>query len=447
MTAGANRAALAPGDFVAPAGLLLAFAAAHIAARRFAPGADPALLPVTALLAGVGLAFVTRLDPTLAASQTVWLFVGVALLAATLIFVPSLERLARYKYTIMLTGLVLLLLPAIVGREINGAKLWLRVGGLSFQPSEIAKILLVLFLAAYLAEFREVLSVSTRKVLGLHLPAARHLGPLLLMWAVSLFVLVAEKDLGSSLLFFGVFLVMLTAATGRSAYAIVGTVLFAIGATAAFFLFEHVRTRVGIWIDPFADAAGKGYQLVQSLFALAAGGLIGVGPGRGMPTRIPFVVTDFIFSADRRGARPARRRGPHHLLPRVLPAGSGHRGAGTLRHGRADGHRPGGDHRTADVRHRRRRHAPHPAHRHHAALRELRRLLGGGELHPPRAADARGRRRAGRGFRARRHRPDRWSGPPGTRPPSQRRGVALFAAVSRARRSTSPTCRWSRPRR
>lgn len=297
LTAGASRATLTPSDFVAPAGLLLAFAAAHIAARRFAPGADPALLPITALLAGVGLAVVTRLDSALAASQTVWLFVGVTLLAATLIFVPSLERLARYKYTIMLTGLVLLVLPAIVGREINGAKLWLRVGGLSFQPSEIAKILLVLFLAAYLAEFREVLSVSTRKVLGLHLPAARHLGPLLLMWAVSLFVLVAEKDLGSSLLFFGVFLVMITAATGRSAYAIVGAVLFVLGATAAYFLFAHVRTRVGIWIDPFADAAGKGYQLVQSLFALAAGGLIGVGPGRGMPTRIPFVVTDFIFSA------------------------------------------------------------------------------------------------------------------------------------------------------
>jgi peptidoglycan glycosyltransferase len=131
----------------------------------------------------------------------------------------------------------------------------------------------------------------------MHVPPARHLGPLLLMWAVSLVVLVAEKDLGSSLLFFGVFLVMLTVATGRVSYALAGAVLFAIGATAAYFAFAHVRTRVGIWIDPFGDAADKGYQLVQSLFALAAGGVIGVGPGRGMPTRIPFVVTDFIFSA------------------------------------------------------------------------------------------------------------------------------------------------------
>ncbi|HEY5505931.1 MAG TPA: FtsW/RodA/SpoVE family cell cycle protein, partial [Coriobacteriia bacterium] len=194
-------------------------------------------------------------------------------------------------------GLVLLLMPAVIGREINGAKLWLRIGSFSFQPAEIAKICIVLFLAAYLSEYREVLSVSTRKFLGLHLPAARHLGPLVLMWAVSLVVLVAEKDLGSSLLFFGVFLVMITVATGRWSYAVVGSVLFAFGATAAFFMFAHVRVRVDIWLHPFADAAGTGYQLVQSLFAFAAGGLTGVGPGRGLPTRIPFVVTDFIFSA------------------------------------------------------------------------------------------------------------------------------------------------------
>jgi cell division protein FtsI/penicillin-binding protein 2/cell division protein FtsW (lipid II flippase) len=296
LIAGASHAVVAA-DLIAPAGLLLAFVAAHLTARRFAPGADPVLLPLTALLSGVGLAFVTRLDPGLAASQTVWLLSGVALLAVTLALVPSLESLARYKYTIALTGVVLLVLPAIVGREINGAKLWLRIGSLSFQPSEIAKILIVIFLAAYLSDFREVLSVSTRRVFGLHVPAARHLGPLLLMWAVSLFVLVAEKDLGSSLLFFGVFLVMIATATGRPAYVIVGAVLFFAGATAAYFLFAHVRTRVGIWIDPFADAAGKGYQLLQSLFSLAAGGIIGVGPGRGLPTRIPFVVTDFIFSA------------------------------------------------------------------------------------------------------------------------------------------------------
>ena len=280
-----------------PGALLLAFLFAHLAVRRFAKNADPGLLPIVFVLAGVGLAVVTRLDPKLAASQVVWLFTGVAALVLTLALVPSLERLARYKYTVMVTGLVLLLLPAFIGREINGAKLWIRFGGMSFQPGEIAKILIVLFLAAYLAENRELLSVSTRRVLGIRFPEPRTMGPLLLMWIVSLLVLVFERDLGSSLLFFAIFLVMLYAATGRAAYVVVGLALFSAGATTAYFLFTHVQTRVDIWLHPFADAAGKGYQLVQSLFALAAGGITGTGLGRGLPTRIPFVTTDFIFSA------------------------------------------------------------------------------------------------------------------------------------------------------
>ncbi len=294
---GGLRSDITAADLISPAGLLVAFAVAHIAVRRFAPGADPVLLPIVALLSGIGLAFITRLDPTLAASQTMWLFGGVVVMIATLMAVPSLARVARYKYTVAIVGIVLLVLPAIVGREVNGAKLWLRFGQVSFQPSEVAKVLMVLFLAAYLAENREVLSVSTRRLAGVWLPSAKHLGPLLAMWAVSLFVLIGEKDLGSSLLFFGVFLAMLHVATGRPAYTIAGVVLFAAGATAAYFLFAHVRTRIGIWIDPFADAADKGYQIVQSLFSLAAGGIFGVGPGRGMPEHIPFVATDFIFAA------------------------------------------------------------------------------------------------------------------------------------------------------
>jgi cell division protein FtsW (lipid II flippase) len=220
-------------DLAVPAGLIAAFVAAHIAVRLTAPKADPVLLPLTALLSGIGIAYVTRLDPELARSQVVWLFAGVGVLVLTLVSVRSLERLARYKYTIMLGGILLLVLPALVGREVNGAKLWLRFGGLSFQPGEVAKILVVLFLAAYLAENREVLSVSTRKFLGVWLPPLRQLGPLLLMWAVSLFVMIAEKDLGSSLLFFGIFLVMIYAATGRISYVLVGVALFAVGAFAA----------------------------------------------------------------------------------------------------------------------------------------------------------------------------------------------------------------------
>lgn len=297
LVAAQSSSALVLRDFAVPTGLIAAFVLAHLALRRFAPAADPVLLPITALLCGIGLAFITRLKPDLATSQLTWIFVGVATMIATLAVVPSLERLARYKYTIMLGGIVLLLLPAFVGTEVNGAKLWLRVGGYSFQPAEIAKILIVLFLAAYLAEFREVLSVSTTRVAGVWLPPARQLGPLLAMWAVSLLVLVMEKDLGSSLLFFGVFLVIIYVATGRIAYVLAGMGLFSIGATAAYMLFGHVQTRVAIWLDPFADAAGRGYQLVQSLFAFAAGGMIGTGIGNGYPLRIPFVETDFIFSA------------------------------------------------------------------------------------------------------------------------------------------------------
>ena len=284
-------------DIVVPLGLFASFVVAHVAARFLAPGADPALLPLAFLLSGVGLGTITRLDAELASSQVLWVLAGVVALVATLAAVPSLERLARYKYTIALVGIALLVLPALIGVEVNGAKLWLRFAGMSFQPAEIAKILIVVFLAAYLAEKREVLSVSTRRALGVWLPPAKHLGPLLFMWAISLVVLVAEKDLGSSLLFFGVFLVMIYAATGRPAYVAVGAGLFAVGASIAYAMFGHVQQRVEIWLDPFADAADRGYQLAQSLFALAAGRIIGVGIGKGLPGRIPFVETDFIFTA------------------------------------------------------------------------------------------------------------------------------------------------------
>ncbi len=160
-----------------PAALLVAFVIAHLAVRRFAPQADPALLPAAFVLSGLGLAFVTRLDRELAASQVMWLFIGVAALVITLIAVPSLERLARYKYTIMLVGIVLLVLPALIGREINGAKLWIKFGGFTFQPGELAKIFIILFLAAYLAENREMLSVSTRRVLGLAAARASNARP------------------------------------------------------------------------------------------------------------------------------------------------------------------------------------------------------------------------------------------------------------------------------
>ena len=280
-----------------PIGLFVAFAIAHLAVRRFAPGADPALLPITFLLSGIGIAFVTRLASNLANSQIAWLFLSVAAMIATLIAVPSIERLAEYKFTIGLAGIVLLLLPMLIGTERGGSKLWLSLGPFSFQPGEIAKILIVLFLAAYLAENRELLSASTRHIGPFSIPRPRMLAPLLVMWGISLLVVIFEKDLGSALLFFSFFVIMLFVCTGRVGYVIVSIVLLAIAALGCYREFAHVRTRVDIWVDPFEDPSGKGLQIVQSLFSLADGGLAGSGIGRGMPTLIPVVESDFIFSA------------------------------------------------------------------------------------------------------------------------------------------------------
>jgi len=280
-----------------PTALFALFIALHLIVRFTAPGADAVLLPLTFVLTGTGIGFIMRLVPDLAINQILWLVISVIAAALALFIVPSLEKVGRYKYLLMITGLILLLLPAFIGTEINGSKLWITIGGFSIQPGEIARIFIILFLASYLAENREMLSISTKKILGIPLPEVRTLGPLVLMWAISFLILIYETDLGSSLLFFCIFLVMLYAATGRFSYVMVGSGLFAIGAVIAYRLFYHVQTRVAIWLDPFADAMDSGYQLVQSLFAFAAGGLFGTGPGAGLPTRIPFVDTDFIFAA------------------------------------------------------------------------------------------------------------------------------------------------------
>lgn len=280
-----------------PLSLFGLFAAAHVALRFLAPNADPALLPLAFVLSSIGIAFITRLSPDKAFTQIAWLFLSIVALIAVLYFVPSLERLGNYKYVLMATGIILMMLPAFIGREINGSKLWLRIGPLSIQPGEIARILIILFLAAYLAENREMLSISTRRFLGIPIPEFKTLGPLIFMWALSFLVLISEKDLGSSLLFFCIFLIMLYCATGRLSYVFIGLLLFAAGAVAAYMMFGHVQTRVDIWMHPFKDPAGKAYQLVQSLFAFADGGLFGKGIGAGLPTRIPFVDTDFIFAA------------------------------------------------------------------------------------------------------------------------------------------------------
>lgn len=282
-----------------PIGIFVAFIIAHIATRKFAPGADPALLPLVFALSGIGIAFVTRLAPELAFNQVIWLFLGVACMVLVLALARNLDRTPNYKYTLMIVGFLLLLSPLVpgLGQEINGSRIWLHVAGFSFQPGEIAKIVIVLFLAGYLASNREMLSVFTWRVGPFNLPDIRTLLPLLLMWVVALLIVIFQKDLGSALVFFFVFIVMLYVATGKKFYLVIGLGLIAIGAVGAFLAFDHVQVRVQNWLDPFADASNTGYQLVQSIFSIADGDLFGVGIGRGLADQIPVVESDFIFAA------------------------------------------------------------------------------------------------------------------------------------------------------
>lgn len=294
LTAGA---AISFETLAVPIGLFAAFAAAHIAVRILAPGADPAILPIVFILSGIGITFVTRLAPALAISQLIILFVSVALMVGTLALVKNLDVVMRYKYTFGIIGIILLMLPIFIGTTISGSKLWIRIAGFTIQPGEFAKVFIVLFLAGYLAENREMLSISNRKILGFKIPRLRLLLPLFAVWGVCLLVVVFERDLGSAVLFYTIFLLMLYVATGRFSYVVIGLALLAVGAVGAYKFLSHVQVRFQVWLDPFKDAQGQGYQIVQSLFSLADGGLVGVGIGNGMANNIPVVESDFIFSA------------------------------------------------------------------------------------------------------------------------------------------------------
>jgi cell division protein FtsW (lipid II flippase) len=296
------------------ASLAALFGAAHLAVRLLAPAADPLLLPCAALLNGVGLVLQRRLDlaaadravqlkkqvPTgHAGQQLLWTLLGVLLFVAILAAVRDHRSLDRYRYTFAAVGLALLLAPSVLPArfsEVNGARIWIRVAGFSLQPSELAKLCLIVFFASYFVAKRELLSLATRRVAGLNLPRARDLGPVLLAWGASLAVLVREKDLGSSLLFFGIFVVMLYVATERTSWLLIGLALFSAGAVLAYKMFGHVRARVDVWLDPWRYASNRGYQLTQGLFGLATGGLTGTGLGNGRPDTVPYAGTDFIFA-------------------------------------------------------------------------------------------------------------------------------------------------------
>jgi cell division protein FtsW (lipid II flippase) len=296
------------------AGFALIYGVAHGVIRWLAPYADPVILPCVALLNGLGLVLIRRLDLGTAADarqdgrpvpggaaevQVVWTCVGLALFVAVLLIVRDHRALARYAYTLAAAGLAFLALPAVLPgtfSEVNGAKIWIRVAGFSIQPGEFAKLALMVFFAAYLVQKRDVLSLASRRVMGIDLPRGRDLGPVLVAWGFSLLVLVFEKDLGTSLLFFGIFIVQLYIATERTSWLLIGIGLFMLGAVIAWQLFAHVQARVAVWLHPFKYRDDEGYQIVQSLFGLGTGGLFGTGLGGGRPETVPFANTDFIIA-------------------------------------------------------------------------------------------------------------------------------------------------------
>ncbi|CAM2911291.1 FtsW/RodA/SpoVE family cell cycle protein [Skermania piniformis] len=296
------------------AAYLALFAAAHMAVRRFAPYADPLLLPIAAVLNGLGLVLIHRLDlaeaqnaaynaepiPSPDANQQVlWTACALIGFLAMLIGLRDYRTLARYQYTLGLLGLIALAIPALLPSslsEVNGAKIWIRLPGFSVQPGEFAKILLIIFFAAVLVSKRDLFTTAGRHLLGMDFPRGRDLAPILLVWIVCIGVLVLEKDFGTSLLIFSTVLVMLYIATERLGWLLIGGALLTVGFYFAYQLFGHIRVRVSTWLDPFADYNDTGYQIVQSLFGLATGGLAGTGLGSGRPAQVPFAKTDFIVA-------------------------------------------------------------------------------------------------------------------------------------------------------
>ena len=278
----------------------------HVVIRLTLPHADPYLFPLVAVLACFGLVVIYRIDAELARSQAQWFVVGLALFAATILGLRDFRVLERYRYTIALAGLLLLLLPRVpgIGQQVNGAYLGVKVGPVAFQPAEFGKIALVVFLAAYLRDTRQMLVQGARRVLGVTIPPFKHLGPLLVVWGAAMLMLVFIRDLGSSLMYFGGFLALLYVATNRFSFVVIGVALFGLGSWFFASTVTHVADRVKIWLDPFDPrwVDREGYQIAQSVFAQADGGLFGTGfgasllRGPGGETLIPAPHTDLIYA-------------------------------------------------------------------------------------------------------------------------------------------------------
>ena len=300
-----NRDAALPPEWPwALAALLAIGVALHAVIRWRLPYADPLILPLVMLLNGIGLAMIHRLDlgtsPPMHSAELQLMWTAIAAVACCLViaFLRDYRVLQRYTYTMFLAGMALLMLPLVpgLGTEKNGARIWIHLGPYSFQPAELAKLVLSIAFASYLVEKRDVLALAGGRFLGIELPRPRDLGPILLMWLASLAVLVFQKDLGTSLLFFGLFVMMLYVATEKPSWAILGLLLFVTGAYLGYLFFSHVQVRVSSWLNPFSNY-DQNYQVIQGQFGIAWGGALGTGWGLGRPNLTPLAKTDFIAAA------------------------------------------------------------------------------------------------------------------------------------------------------
>lgn len=269
---------------------------AHVVNRFLVPRADGVLLPIAGLLNGLGYVFIARLDEAAARRQAVWTFLGIAIYILTLLVVKRSRDLNAYRYTFGACALIFLALPSLFGETINGSRIWISLGPVNFQPGEFAKLALAIFFAGYVIDKRELLASGVWRLGPIRLPHPRHAGPLLAAWAVSVAIMGLQRDLGTSLLFFMLFLFTLWVGTQRLVYLGFGVTLFIVGAIASWQRFGHVQTRVQGWLAPWEDPLGQSFQVVEAQFGLASGGITGAGPGRGYPQRVPAAHTDFIFS-------------------------------------------------------------------------------------------------------------------------------------------------------
>jgi cell division protein FtsW (lipid II flippase) len=286
--AAAEVAGFRPQQLVIPVTFVVIAFVLHLFLAARGIRGDQLLLPIAAA-------------SNLLVQQLSWTLIAAGAFAATILIPRDLTALSRFKWTWALLGVLLLMSPLlpVIGREVNGARIWIGVGTVTFEPWEAVKILLVIFFAAYLEEFREVLSQTQRRFGPIPVPPLPYFGPIVAMWAIAMVVMVFEKDLGATLLFLGIFLAMLYLATGEALYTLIGILMLLVGGFFAYHAFGHVAARVDVWLHPFAEEVrfSTGYQLVQGLFALANGGLFGAGLGNGMPERIPVVWSDFVFDA------------------------------------------------------------------------------------------------------------------------------------------------------